>query len=103
MVILGGALMPAAPVRPREDVGHTLVHGQDQPPQEPAKFRSAQREGRPRPALNAARLLLSWGDGKFFLKTSTAMVPTRRTVGNANDHMAMVIWRYHPVQLHTSS
>ena len=83
MVILGDHLMPAAPVRPSQDVVHRLLHRQTHAPEEPANLRDAQRDTRPRPALNAARLRPSGGAGRLFFNISTAMAPARRTVRSA--------------------
>jgi hypothetical protein len=55
VVVLGAGLVPATPLRPGQDVIGGLLEGEDQPPQEPANLGDAQREVRPRLALNAAR------------------------------------------------
>jgi hypothetical protein len=94
--------MPAAPPRPRQDMLGRLRHREDHVPQEPTNFGHAQREARPRLALNTARLVFAWGDGRLFLNVSTAMAPARSTVSRASAHMASVICRYHPVQFRTS-
>jgi hypothetical protein len=83
MVILGDHLMPAAPVRPGQDVVHRLLHRQNRAPEAPANLRDAQWDARPRPALNAARLRPGGGAGRLFVNTSTAMAPARRTVRSA--------------------
>jgi hypothetical protein len=56
VVIRRAALRPAAPVGPGQDVVGGWRHRQDQAPQQPAHLLDAQREARPRPTLNAARL-----------------------------------------------
>ena len=38
--------MPTAPAGPREDLLGGLLHGEDQPPQEPTQFGDAQRDQR---------------------------------------------------------
>src|SRR5262245_16159328 len=95
--------MPPAPAGPGQDVLGGLLHGQDQPPQEPSNLRHAQREARQRLALNAVRGLTSGGGGRLFFSCSTAMAPARKMVNRANAHIASVICRYQPVQLRTSS
>ena len=102
VIIFGQALMPAAPVGPRQDLAGRLLHRQDHAPEEAANLLNAQRDSRPRSALNAAKLLLDCGGGRLFFNASTAMAPARSTVSRANAHMARVICRYHPVQLRTS-
>jgi hypothetical protein len=57
VVIRRAALRPAAPVGPGQDVVGGWRHRQDQAPHQPAHLLDAQREARPRPTLNAARLL----------------------------------------------
>jgi hypothetical protein len=94
--------MPAAPVRPGQEVTSGLLHGQDQPPQQPAHLGHPQWEARPRLALNTARECLFCGGSRRFLNASTAMLPARKTVNSAKAHMARVICRYHPVPLRTS-
>jgi hypothetical protein len=94
--------MPATPLGPRQDVVPRLLHPEDHAPQQPTNFGHAQRDVRPRLALNTAKLLASWGDGRRFFHTSTAMAPVRSTVSSESAHMARVICRYHPVQLRTS-
>jgi len=102
-VIVGrSALMPSAPTGPRANMLDGLPRGQDQPAEQPPYLGHAQREERPRLALNAARLLRAWGGGRLFFNASTAMAPARSTTSRAKAHMARVRWRYHPVQLRTS-
>src|SRR4029453_15091897 len=102
VVVLGGGLVPPTPVRPTQDVTGRLRHGQDQSPQQPTPLGDAQREERPRPALNAASGLTSRGGHRLFLNASTAIGPARMIVSRANAHMARVIGRYQPVQVRTS-
>jgi hypothetical protein len=83
VIILGHALMPAAPLRPRQDLGHGLLQGQDEPPQEPPNLRDTQGEPRPRWALNPVRPLGSWGDGRLFFNASTAIAPARKPTNKA--------------------
>jgi hypothetical protein len=102
VIILGELLMPPAPAGPGQDVVGGLLHGQDQPPQEPPNLGHAQREARPRLALNAVSGLTSGGGGRLFFNCSSAMAPARKMVSRARAHIASVICRYHPVQLRTS-
>ena len=83
MIVLGQALMPTAPAGPGQDLLGGLLHGEDQPPQEPPQLRDAQRDRRPRRALNAARMLRSRVGGRLFFNASTAIVPARITTKNA--------------------
>src|SRR5262249_60816580 len=52
-----------------------LLHGQDQPPHQPANLRDAQRDPRPRPALNAASGLASGGAAAFFYMPPPPSLP----------------------------
>jgi hypothetical protein len=79
-----------------------LLDRQDHAPEAPAKLLDAPWEESPRPALNAASLLRSWGGGRLFFHAFTARVPARSTTRRANAHMAGVLCRYPPVQLRTS-
>jgi hypothetical protein len=79
-----------------------LQDRQDPAPEEPTTRLDTQREARPRPAVEAARLCPGWGTSRLFFKASRAMVPARSTANRAKAHMARVIWRYQPVQLRTS-
>src|SRR5262245_56276859 len=99
--MFGAGLMPAPPVGPGHDMVRRLLHHQDQAPEEPTNLRDTQRDARPRPALNAARLCPGCGGGRLFFKASTAVAPARSTANRAKAHMARVIWRYQPVQLRT--
>src|SRR5262245_46509 len=102
VVILGSALVPTAPLRPGQGLVNGLLHGHDQPPQQPPQLWNAQRQDRPRLALNAAKLLCCWTGGKVFVNASTAMAPARMTGNSAKAYMARVMCRYQPVQLRTS-
>ena len=102
MVILGNTLMVLTPLRPGQDVAGGLRHGQHSPPQQPPQLRHAQREVRPRRALNAASGLASGGDHRLFFNAWTAIVPARMIVSRANAHMARVICRYQAVQVRTA-
>jgi hypothetical protein len=102
VIVFRDALMPATPAGPGHHVARALLERQDQAPQEPPNLLDSQREVSPRVALNAARLLLPWRDGRLFLNASTAMAPARKTTNRAKAHMASVICRYQPVQLRTS-
>jgi hypothetical protein len=42
VIVLGHALMPVAPTRPRQDLGHGLLQGQDEPPPKPPHLRATQ-------------------------------------------------------------
>jgi hypothetical protein len=67
VVMIGGELwMPPTPPGPRDALVGGLLHGQDQPPQEPTPLGDAQREERPRLALNAVRGLPSGGGGRLW-------------------------------------
>ena len=83
VMVLGSRLMPAAPLGPGQHVVGGRLDRQDQAPEEPANLLDAQRDPRPRPALNAARLLSVWGGGRLFCNASTASAPARRTVRSA--------------------
>jgi hypothetical protein len=78
-----------------------LLHRQDHAPEQAAPLLNAQREARPRPALNAARRLRGGGSGRLLFHASSAMAPARSTVSRPNAPMARVLCRYHPVQLRT--
>jgi hypothetical protein len=83
VIVLGQALMPTAPAGPRQALLGSLLHGEDQPPQQPSQLRDAQRGRRPRRALNPARILRAWVGGRLFFNASTAMVPARITTKSA--------------------
>ena len=83
MIVLGAGLMPAVPEGPCQDVVDGLLNGQDHVPEEAANLLDAQRAARPRPALNAAKLLPVCGGGGLLLNASTAIAPARRMVRSA--------------------
>jgi hypothetical protein len=80
-----------------------LLHGQDQPPQQPANLRDAQRDPRPRPALNAASGLASGGAAAFFTCLHRHRSRAQDSQECVAPHLARVRWRYQPVHLRTSS
>lgn len=84
------ALRPPAPAGPRAHVLGGLPHGHDQPPQPPPNLGHAQREVRPRLALNTARLLRTRGGRRFFT-ASPAMAPAHSPTSRASAHLARVI------------
>ena len=83
MVIDGGGLVPPTPLRLAEDMMGGLRYGQDEPPEQPPPCGNAQREERPRLALNAANGLASDGGCRLFFNASTAIVPARMLVSRA--------------------
>jgi hypothetical protein len=95
--------MPAAPVGPGQDRVGGLLHRQDHAPAAAAPLLNAQREPRPRPALNAVKRLRGCRGGRLWFHASSALAPARSTVSRANAPMARVLCRYHPVQLRTAS
>src|SRR6266850_1189535 len=95
--------MVLTPLRPGQDVAGRGGHGPHESPPQPPPFGHAQREARPRLALNAASGCATWGGGRLLLHASTAIVPARMTVSRANAHIASVLGRYQAVPLGTSS
>src|SRR5256886_10456903 len=98
----GMAGAPPPPPRQGGEGAHGGAHTKPNPPQQPPQLGHAQREARPRRALNAASGLATWGGGRLFFNASTAIVPARMTISRANAHIARVICRYQAVQLRTS-